>query len=173
MLQRLVDPPSDDLHAAMAKLIRADFGEVIWRDRDRLGPIAPTVSPATGHTHLHDAVTARKLSAAKWLVRLGGRVREPHDGTADCACPWDAALRLPDPVPMLLVLLTSDSLTAAQLAQCADDLLAIHRSATTQRADAAAYDAYCTVCRRINRQPRPPRTPHPAHPVHTVPPDPS
>jgi hypothetical protein len=140
----------------MSKLIRTDYGELIWRDRVRLGPIASGVSPTTGRTYLYDAVTARSLSAAKWLVRLGGRVREPQDGLSPLPSPWHAALHGADPVPMLRTLLTSEGLTPVELGECADDLRALQQRAPTRRAVTLAYDAYCDTCRRIDRDAGPP-----------------
>jgi len=143
--------PSEDLHAAMAKLIRADFGEIIWRDRNRFGPIASAVSPISGRTYLYDAVVSGKLSAAKWLVRLGGQVREAEARTPTQPSPWQAALSAADPLPMLRVLLTSESLTTAALGQCADDLLALSRRASSRHQVMAAHEAYCDACRRAGR----------------------
>jgi len=155
---RRIDPLNGgDLHAAMAQLIKADYGELIWRDRDRFQPIVSVASPITGRSHLFDAVTGQKLSAAKWLVRLGGRVREPADGIPPLPCPWAAALASSDPVPMLKVLLTSDGLTPAELGQCADELLALQSRALTRHSATAVYEAYCDACRRIDRLPDPPR----------------
>jgi hypothetical protein len=143
----------DDLHAAMAKLIRTDYGELIWRDRSRFAPIAASVSPTSGRTYLYDAVAGGKLSAAKWLVRLGGRVREPQAGNAPHPSPWQAALSAADPLPMLRVLLTSEGLTPSDLGLCADDLLALSRRASSRRDVTAAHDAYCDACGRAGREP--------------------
>jgi hypothetical protein len=162
--KRPVAATDDDVHADLARLIKADFGEVIWRDRIRFGLIAPSVSPATGHTHLYDAVAAGKLSAVKWLVRLGGRVREQQDGISPLPCPWDAALGLANPAPMLGALLTSEALTPVELAECADALLTLYQRAPTPRAEIAAYEVYCNACRRIDRRPRPPRGGRPGLP---------
>ena len=139
----------------MSKLIKADFGEMIWRDRRLFGPIAGDVSPVTGRTYLYDAVVAGKLSAAKWLVRLGGRVREPQSGTTPHPSPWQAALSGGDPLPMLRALLTSEDLRPADLGLCADDLLALRKRASTPRDISAAHEAYCDTCRRIGRDPGP------------------
>lgn len=147
--------PPEDIHAAMAKLIRTDFGEVIWRDRRRFGPIAAAVSPASGRTYLYDAVAGGKLSAARWLVRLGGRVREPQAGIAPHPCPWQAALVTANPYPMLRVLLSSDGLTRTDLGRCADDLLALRHRASSASDGRAAHDAYCEACKRIGRHPSP------------------
>jgi hypothetical protein len=152
---RRIDPLGGDLHAAMAQLIKADYGELIWRDRSRFEPIVSVASPITGRSHLFDAVAGQKLSAAKWLVRLGGRVREPADGVPSLPCPWSAALAASDPAPMLRVLLTSESLTPDELAQCADDLLILQSRALTRHAATALYEAYCDACRRIGRPPAP------------------
>jgi hypothetical protein len=148
-------PADDDLHAAMAKLIKADFGELIWRDRRLFGQIAADVSPLSGRTYLYDAVAAGKLSAAKWLVRLGGRVREPQGGSAPLPSPWQAALLAADPLPMLRTLLTSDSLKPGDLGLCADDLLALRQRASSAREVTAAHETYCETCRRIGRDPGP------------------
>lgn|SRR5579859_2732902 len=128
----------------------------MWRDRTRLGQAVGTVSPITGHSHLYDAVVARKLSAVRWLVRLGGRVVErveAHD-------PWRAALQLTDPVPTLELLLTSSALNAEELGECADDLHTLERSTSRPAVAAGAYKLYMETCRRIERQPDPP-TPGP------------
>ncbi len=147
--------PLDDLHAAMAKLIKADFGELIWRDRRLFEPIAADVSPISGRTYLYDAVAAGKLSAAKWLVRLGGRVREPQAGNSPHPSPWQAALSAGDPMPMLRTLLTSEGLRPVDLGLCADDLLALRKRASSPRDVSAAHEAYCDTCRRIGRDPGP------------------
>lgn len=157
------DAPPDDVHAAMSKLIRTDFGEVIWRDRRRFGPIAAGVSPASGRTYLYEAVVGGKLSAARWLVRLGGRVREPQAGVAPHPCPWQAALSTADPFPMLRVLLASDGLTRNDLACCADELLALRQRASVRHDVKAAQEVYCEACRRIGRRPIP-------QPVEALPP---
>lgn len=149
------DTSPDDLHAAMTKLINADFGEVIWRDRRLFEAIAADVSPISGRTFLYDAVAAGKLSAAKWLVRLGGRVREPQVGHAPHPSPWQAALSSGDPMPMLRTLLTSAGLRPADLALCADDLLALRKRAASVRDVTAAHEVYCEACRRIGRDPGP------------------
>lgn len=149
-----VDTSDDALHASMATLIRSDFGELIWRDRARLGPIAPVVSPHTGQTHLHDAVAKRKLSAVKWLVRLGGRVREPRGGPL--SCPWVTALQSPEPLPILRLLLTSPTLTPDELAQCADDLVLVRDRARSRGDITTAYAIYAEVCQRVGRDPGPP-----------------
>jgi hypothetical protein len=145
------------MHAALSKLIKADYGEIIWRDRVRLGSIAASVSPVSHRTYLYEAVTAGKLSAAKWLVRLGGRVREPQDGAVPLPCPWHAALAASDPAPMLRALLASEALTPVELGQCADDLLALQWRTPTPRGATAVYEAYCVACQRIGRdaEPRP------------------
>lgn len=149
--------PPDDVHAAMSELIKTDFGEVIWRDRHRFAPIAASVSPVSGRTYLYDAVAGGKLSAAKWLVRLGGRVREPQAGvTAPYPCPWQAALSTTNPLPMLRVLLTSQGITPADLGHCADDLLTLRQRASSARDMSAAHDAYSETCQRIGRKPSPP-----------------
>jgi hypothetical protein len=147
--------PLDDLHAAIAKLIKADFGELIWRDRRLFGAIAADVSPVSGRTYLYDAVAAGKLSAAKWLVRLGARVREPQGGPAPHPSPWQAALSAGDPLPMLRTLLTSEGLRPADLGLCADDLLALRKRASSPRDVTATHEAYCDTCRRIGRDPGP------------------
>jgi hypothetical protein len=141
-----------DPHTELAALIRADFGEVMWRDRTRLGQAIAAISPLTGHSHLYDAVVARKLSAVRWLVRLGGRVcerLEPSD-------PWRAALHLNDPVPTLELLLTSDALGIDDLGACADDLRALERSTVRPAVATGAYKLYLETCRRIERKPDPP-----------------
>ncbi len=147
----------DDVHAALSELIRTDFGEVIWRDRHRFGPIAASVSPVSGRTYLYDAVAGGKLSAAKWLVRLGGRVREPQAGVTPAhPCPWQAAMSTANPLPMLRVLLTSADFTPVDLGRCADDLLTLRQRASSARDMTAANDAYSETCQRIGRKPSPP-----------------
>ncbi len=143
---------NDDLHSELARLIRADFGEVIWRDRSRLHEAVTAVSPHTGHSHLYDAVVGRKLSAVRWLVRLGGRVREPVDNSN----PWLAALRMTDPLPTLKLLLGSQTMSAADLSACADDLRALERAASRQPIADDAHKLYLDACRRIERAPDPP-----------------
>jgi hypothetical protein len=145
-------PMTADPHSELAALIKADFGEVMWRDRTRLGPAIGAISPLTGHSHLYDAVVARKLSAVRWLVRLGGRVFERPAPTD----PWRAALELTDPVPTLELLLTSGALTPAELGACADDLRALERSTSRPAVASAAYKLYSQTCRRIEREPDPP-----------------
>lgn len=147
--------PPDDVHAALSKLIRTDFGEVIWRDRQRFGPVAAGVSPASGRTYLYEAVVGGKVSAARWLVRLGGRVREPQGGLTSQACPWQAALSTSNPFPMLRVLLASDSLTPAELGRCADDLLMLRQRASSAHDVNAAQEVYSEACQRIGRDPIP------------------
>jgi hypothetical protein len=149
-----------DLHTELAALIRADFGEVMWRDRTRLGQAIGTISPLTGHSHLYDAVVARKLSAVRWLVRLGGQVRD----RVQASDPWRAALELNDPVPMLELLLTSGALGPDELGACADDLRALERSTSRPGVATAAYKLYLETCRRIEREPDPP-TPTPVAPA--------
>jgi hypothetical protein len=149
-----------DLHTELAALIRADFGEVMWRDRTRLGQAIGTVSPLTGHSHLYDAVVARKLSAVRWLVRLGGQVRD----RVQASDPWRAALELNDPVPMLELLLTSGALSLDELGACADDLRALERSTSRPGVATGAYKLYLETCRRIEREPDPP-TPTPIAPA--------
>lgn len=144
---------ASDLHTELSALIKADFGEVMWRDRTRLGPAIGAISPHTGYSHLYEAVVARKLSAVRWLVRLGGRVcerLEPSD-------PWRAALQLTDPVPMLELLLTSRDLSIDELGLCADDLRALERSTSRPVVAGSAYKLYLETCRRIERVPDPPR----------------
>jgi hypothetical protein len=141
-----------DLHSELARLIKADFGEVIWRDRLRLQDVVTAVSPLTGHTPLYDAVVGHKLSAVRWLVRLGGRVREVgEDGN-----PWHAALRLTDPLPTLELLLTSRAISTIDLTACADELRALERGALHQRVADGARRLYLDACRRIERTPDPP-----------------
>ena len=141
-----------DLHSELARLIKADFGEVIWRDRVRLQAVVTEVSPLTGHTPLYDAVVGRKLSAVRWLVRLGGRVREGgEDGN-----PWHAALRMTEPLPTLELLLTSGAMTTIDLNACADELRALERGALHQRVADGARRLYLDACRRIERTPDPP-----------------
>ena len=149
-----------DLHTELAALIRADFGEVMWRDRTRLGQAIGTISPLTGHSHLYDAVVARKLSAVRWLVRLGGQVRD----RVQASDPWRAALELNDPVPMLELLLTSGALSLDELGACADDLRALERSTSRPGVATGAYKLYLETCRRIEREPDPP-TPTPIAPA--------
>lgn len=149
-----------DLHSEMAALIKADFGEVMWRDRTRLGPAVSAISPLTGHSHLYDAVIARKLSAVRWLVRLGGRVCE----RLEFGDPWRAALELTDPVPTLELLLTSGALSPIELGECADDLRALESSTSRPAVASGAYKLYLQTCRRIEREPDPPR-PMPIAPV--------
>ena len=152
---RITSP--DDVHAALSELIRTDFGEVIWRDRHRFAPIAASVSPVSGRTYLYDAVAGGKLSAAKWLVRLGGRVRESQVGvTPQHPCPWQAAMSTANPLPMLRVLLTSADFTPSDLGRCADDLLTLRQRASSPRNVTAANDAYSETCLRIGRKPNPP-----------------
>jgi hypothetical protein len=148
---------SPTLHEELAALIKADFGEVMWRDRTRLGGAIDVVSPLTGHTHLYDAVVARKLSAVRWLVRLGGRVRE----RSELADPWGAALGLLDPVPMLELLLSSAALRTEDLGACADELRALERRVSRPGVAAGVYRLYRETCQRIEREPGPP-TPLPA-----------
>lgn len=145
-----------DVHTELAALIKADFGEVMWRDRIRLGPAASAISPHTGHSHLYDAVVARKLSAIRWLVRLGGRVCE----RLQASDPWRAALELTDPVPTLELLLTSGALDVDELGECADDLRTLERSTSRPAVATGAYKLYLETCRRIERVPDPP-TPTP------------
>ena len=149
-----------DPHSELAALIKADFGEVMWRDRTRLGQAIGAVSPITGHSHLYDAVAARKLSAVRWLVRLGGRVRERQQAND----PWRAALQLTDPVQTLELLLTSGALSIDELGECANDLRALERSTTRPAIAAGAYKLYLETCRRIEREPDPP-TPTPVAPA--------
>jgi hypothetical protein len=141
-----------DPHTELAALIRADFGEVMWRDRTRLGQAIGTVSPLTGHSHLYDAVVAQKLSAVRWLVRLGGRVCE----RLQASDPWRAALLLNDPVPTLELLLTSGALSLDELGGCADDLRTLQRSTARPAVATGAYKLYVETCRRIEREPDPP-----------------
>ena len=141
-----------DPHSELAALIKADFGEVMWRDRIRLGPAASAVSPLTGHSHLYDAVVARKLSAIRWLVRLGGRVCDRFEASD----PWRAALELTDPVPTLELLLTSGALSIDELGACADDLRVLERSTSRPAVAGGAYKLYLETCRRIEREPDPP-----------------
>ncbi len=144
-----------DPHTELAALIKADFGEVMWRDRTRLGEAIGTISPLTGHSHLYDAVVAQKLSAVRWLVRLGGRVFE----RLQASDPWRAALQLNDPVPMLELLLTSGALSSEELSTCADDLRVVERSTSRTAVATGAYKLYLETCRRIEREPDPPRPP--------------
>jgi hypothetical protein len=146
-----------DLHTELAALIRADFGEVMWRDRTRLGQAIGAVSPLTGHSHLYDAVVARKLSAVRWLVRLGGRVCD----RLEASDPWRAALQLTDPVPTLELLLTSGALSIDELGACADDLRTLERSTQRPAVATGAYKLYLETCRRIERMPDPPSPPRP------------
>jgi hypothetical protein len=141
-----------DPHSEIAALIRADFGEVMWRDRTRLREAFEAVSPITGHTHLYDAVVARKLSAVRWLVRLGGRVRD----RSQAGDPWRAAMLLTDPVPTLELLLTSGALGTEDLGACADELRVLNRTASRPGVAAGAYKLYLETCRRIEREPDPP-----------------
>lgn len=141
-----------DPHTELAALIRADFGEVMWRDRTRLGQAIGAISPITGHSHLYDAVVARKLSAVRWLVRLGGRVCE----RLQASDPWRAALQLNDPVPMLELLLTSGALSIDELGACADDLRTLERTTSRPAVATGAYKLYLETCRRIERKPDPP-----------------
>ena len=143
----------NDPHTELAALIRADFGEVMWRDRTRLGQAIAAISPLTGQSHLYVAVVARMLSAVRWLVRLGGRVFErlqPSD-------PWRAALLLNDPVPTLELLLTSGALSIDDLGTCADDLRTLERSTSRPAVATGAYQLYLQTCRRIEREPDPPK----------------
>lgn len=149
-----------DPHTEIAALIKADFGEVMWRDRVRLRDAIGAVSPITGHSHLYDAVVARKLSAVRWLVRLGGRVCERLQDSD----PWRAALQLTDPVPTLELLLASDALNHHELGDCANDLRALNGSASRPAIAASAYKLYLETCQRIERKPDPP-TPTPVVPV--------
>jgi hypothetical protein len=141
-----------DPHTELAALIKADFGEVMWRDRTRLGQAIGAVSPITGHSHLYDAVVARKLSAVRWLVRLGGR---PCERLQDID-PWRAALQLSDPVPTLELLLSSPALNTDELGDCADGLRVLERSTSRPAIAAGAYKLYLETCRRIERKPDPP-----------------
>ncbi len=141
-----------DPHSELAALIKADFGEVMWRDRVRLREAIGSVSPITGHTHLYDAVVARKLSAVRWLVRLGGGVREQ----SQAADPWRAALQLNDPVPTLELLLTSGALGTEELGACADELRTLQRTVSRPGVAAGVYKLYLETCRRIEREPDPP-----------------
>jgi hypothetical protein len=141
-----------DPHSELASLIRADFGEVMWRDRTRLRDAISAVSPLTGNTHLYDAVVARKLSAVRWLVRLGGRVRE---GT-QMSDPWRAALLLNDPVPTLELLLSSGALGAEDLGACADELRTLEKTTSRPGVAAGVYKLYRETCLRIERNPDPP-----------------
>jgi hypothetical protein len=145
-----------DVHTELAALIRADFGEVMWRDRTRLGQAIGAISPLTGHSHLYDAVVARKLSAVRWLVRLGGRVCE----RLEAGDPWRAALQLTDPVPTLELLLSSGTLSIDELGACADDLRMLERSTSRPAVATGAYKLYLQTCKRIEREPDPP-TPTP------------
>ena len=142
----------NDPHTELAALIRADFGEVMWRDRTRLGQAIGAVSPLTGHSHLYDAVVARKLSAVRWLVRLGGQVYN----RLEASDPWRAALLLTDPVPTLELLLTSAALSSEELSACADDLRVLERSTARPAIATGAYKLYLETCRRIERVPDPP-----------------